>query len=193
MQKPIKIGLAILSAVVVILIITLVVAKFQQKTAPAAAPMPLVIQPPTDMPASQPPIDTTSTDDISSWKTYRNDEYGFEFKYPREFEIQTENFTEGAPGGVIFAVGVGKNILVNVARIEKDLRNWKDHLCAPSGMEPVSSSDMEIVGLKGRTYNDGEVYVVSRNNYQYFLSAFNVNKSVKEILSKILSTFKFIQ
>ena len=25
--------------------------------------------------------------DISSWKTYRNEEYGFEFEYPEDFEL----------------------------------------------------------------------------------------------------------
>ncbi|MFZ2521896.1 MAG: PsbP-related protein [Minisyncoccia bacterium] len=30
---------------------------------------------------------TVPQDDISTWKTYRNEEYGFEFKYPSDWEI----------------------------------------------------------------------------------------------------------
>lgn len=36
---------------------------------------------------------TTSEIDMSDWKTYRNDEYGFEFKYPKDWTMyqQTED------------------------------------------------------------------------------------------------------
>jgi|SRR3989344_2379551 len=30
-----------------------------------------------------------ATNDTSTWKTYRNEEYGFEFKYPKEYELVT--------------------------------------------------------------------------------------------------------
>lgn len=37
----------------------------------------------------------TSDIDTSNWKTYRNDEYGFEFKYPEEWEVK--EFKTGEP------------------------------------------------------------------------------------------------
>ncbi|MFA6215152.1 MAG: hypothetical protein WC768_01115 [Patescibacteria group bacterium] len=35
---------------------------------------------------------TTEEIDISDWKTYRNEEYGFEFKYPEDWKIQEKFF-----------------------------------------------------------------------------------------------------
>ncbi|MEK7621904.1 MAG: PsbP-related protein [Patescibacteria group bacterium] len=35
---------------------------------------------------------TAVTTDSANWKTYRNEEYGFEFKYPADFEIEDRSY-----------------------------------------------------------------------------------------------------
>jgi len=47
-------------------------------------------------------IDPTSQVDTSNWQTYRNEEFGFEFKYPHKWE--TEPVTFESPGENIFSV-----------------------------------------------------------------------------------------
>ncbi len=45
---------------------------------------------------------TTTADQFADWKTYRNDEYGVEFKYPFDADISINNYKNidwGGPGG----------------------------------------------------------------------------------------------
>lgn len=51
-----------------------------------------IVTPPTPEPVVSPestpePTPSDQPIDTSDWKTYRNEEYGFEFKYPREYQV----------------------------------------------------------------------------------------------------------
>ena len=37
----------------------------------------------------EPPVPSTPSVDMADWKTYRNEEYGFEFEYPQDFNLCT--------------------------------------------------------------------------------------------------------
>jgi putative hemolysin len=131
-----------------------------------------------------------ATINTSSWQTYKNDKHGFEFKYPDNLNITEKiNADEGPDFGII--INIGENIIVNVVKIEKGMQNGSDPLSEPNGMDPVSQRDITIAGTKGRIYNDGEVYVVAKNGYQYFLMVSDVKKLEKDLLEKIIPTFKF--
>ncbi|OGI35991.1 MAG: hypothetical protein A2283_17385 [Lentisphaerae bacterium RIFOXYA12_FULL_48_11] len=128
----------------------------------------------------------------NSWKTYRNEKYGFKFEYPGSLKIEVQDFEEeGLPGGIIWGVDLENGVSVSVNEIEKGSRNGVDPLSEPNGMDPVFQEDIKIDGQKARVYNGGEAYVVAKNGYQYFLFLFEPEESDKDVLSKIVSTFKF--
>jgi hypothetical protein len=88
---------------------------------------------------------------------------------------------------------LGKSISVTVNKIEKGLRNGDDPLSEPDGMDPVSQKDTTISELKGKVYNNNQVFVVAKNGYQYYLSRDNESsRDVENLLIQIVSTFKFI-
>ncbi len=56
-----------------------------QKQQSVTTPTPVVTEPVVKEPV---PAPTEEPIDTSDWKTYRNEEYGFEFKYPKEWAIK---------------------------------------------------------------------------------------------------------
>jgi hypothetical protein len=135
---------------------------------------------------------TATPNKTIDWQTYTNNKYGFSFQHPDEFKIRENDFEkEPAPGGIIFVLDVSDNILISVAKIGKDLAKDFDLLAAPNGMDPASQKDVVIEGQKARIYNDGEVYVVAKNGYTYYLQIIDTEKLGRDTLSKIVDTFKF--
>lgn len=144
-------------------------------------------------------------EDITSWQTYRNEEFGFEFKYPSNWGIKdSTEYNNGLPdfdfdllvcdeipctGGV----GFGGNIKVRLM-----------------GYKNINISDQELID---KFTNQGPIQkgkksfgILSFNEYVFsgFKWEITENKEVKVILEKknytredlfnqILSTFKFIR
>lgn len=51
---------------------------------------------PAYAPADNANISQKVSDETADWKTYRNEKYGFEFKYPKYFEIISDNINSGS-------------------------------------------------------------------------------------------------
>lgn len=192
--------IVILGAVVVVLLGTTIFFATNQNQPPKSAPM---AQQPTQ-PSNQQQSNAPSQNN-SGLKTYQNQKYGFSLSYPTSYKIQETNWEqEPQPGGVIYLVQLGdetvadfetdfdKGILVYVAKIEMGLANGTDPLVAPNGMDPVSKKDTMIDGQKARNYNNGQVYTVAKNGYEYLLVlGEQANQLTKDNFAKVVSSFKF--
>ena len=79
MTKTVK----ILIIAIIIIIAGLAVAFWPKQDQPSNTNQPIAVEPDNNQPATttEPEI-ITSDIDTSDWKTYRNEEYGFEVKYP---------------------------------------------------------------------------------------------------------------
>lgn len=66
------------------------------------------------------PVDDTDLLDTSKWKTYRNEEYGFEVKYPEEWKL-LETFEEKGKGTDLYFGDARKNYNQNDTDFSKTI------------------------------------------------------------------------
>lgn len=137
--------------------------------------------------------------DISDWKTYRNEEFGFEFQYPPTWTVKESTYTDKQSfwwGSVVVVSPAGTELEV----YQQGLPGF--------GLEGLDSfvSTATISGIETRrTYwgysykRDEPLFVIfdSLQNKKYVEFEFLIDKyASKEELAnaeKILSTFKFIE
>lgn len=141
----------------------------------------------------------TSTD-MTDWKTYRNEEYGFEIKYPQEIKIDTENDSirfekytprekEGLTPEEFFIVVWESSLLelklnrfINLK--EGILNGYKTHEADDlDGIISPYGPHLLFVRNKG---DSGIVFAIYTSNSGF------VSDSIKNVIDQILSTFKFI-
>jgi hypothetical protein len=142
---------------------------------------------------------STQTQDISNWKTYRNDEYGFEFKYPENWvdegrNIKLQNYFTDQERAVL--------------NIEVDKSDGSTYDYATTAVRQNNCPGDRVIG----NYSDGTLYVLhcsaTSEDYNFVIVHENLdiiklnyhddfpdNVSEEEKLTRfkgIISTFKFI-
>ncbi len=110
---------------------------------------------------------------VEEWKTYRNEEYGFEFKYPGDWELDT-NKGDFSDDQLLFVMGS-----------DQEYFNVYFDSCAQG------TNDWQSGGL-----NEGGSFLNKKVCYKDItlelkVGGMSINKE-KVVLEKILSTFKFI-
>jgi flagellar basal body-associated protein FliL len=144
-------------------------------------------------------------EETANWKTYRNTKYGYEIKYPEDWNSpiesgDTDALTTNYAG---FFKGYIINFSINVYENDKNLslENWweqefydKFTVKYEYSYEGIVSISPVVEALKYKIQRidfEDNCYLISRNQRVYTIY-FSVLPGSEEIL-QILSTFKFLQ
>ena len=132
--------------------------------------------------------------EVEGWKTYMNEEYGFEMKYPEDWQLFQ-------PGLKAFA---GLNLIhLEIFKIEKELFYGGVFLHLFTDYEK-SCEEFQIDDLKSLWFDRGfKEVLVKRRNHQCFTFSYTIDKESKETeevktsfiknFHRSFSTLKFIK
>lgn len=148
--------------------------------------------------------------DVSTWKTYRNEKYGFEVKYPRDLEVRINDATQYKDSLFSFSI-YDKNYKAPLdavgQQVRDELRNIDFYIYPLALKKSIIQSDLSSVGDAGYDKYavtvagfDTEAYILHTIGGLYF-EAFFSSKDVlfvigsfqAELARQILSTFKFLK
>jgi len=138
---------------------------------------------------SQVAIPTVTPDPTANWKIYRNDQYGFEFRYPE---------------GWFITEGMGMEVFLR--RVGSDSFPEMSIQLTPSSSSNLLNQKQESISIDGKNYIkiSGESPVRLSDGSAWFLTHIVINNAGKnyeiqadnfdeKLLNQILSTFKFTE
>src|SRR3989338_8782023 len=117
--------------------------------------------------------DDATKDETADWKTYRNEEYGFEFKYPPEINFNEPNLS--------FYLGGEGNILIDVANANSELGQiYKDSELDENRISLNGQTAWQIKGRGTANFYFIETYV-NQNQYVYHIQYSGPNEHATDI------------
>lgn len=212
--KP-EIKLFVLVAFIAV-VISVGVILLLRTTEPASSPTPTAQQTPPPAPEPQPQPEVLDT---SGWKTYRNDEFGFEVRYPESF--LRKEFPARTNEGV-FGVSLkdkkyqeGHYPTLNVVVIKTSLspREWLEEYYDPAGPPilgdipepPTGYENVEEIAINGipalrfrlLAPSDSSLSTIIQGKpgtlYHVQAISSGLGNFPRELHDQILATFRFIK
>ena len=149
---------------------------------------------------------TTAEIDTTNWKTYRNEQYGFEFKYPKTWVYVSENsgsiklkdneyeyYLEGVATYpvTINIIKVENNFsidkwITDLTKTKNSRDGWVKEISICCGSRAIKSFD--YLGVETTILKDDVMYRVGLKN----LGEQQVNQKVQAVYDGLLQTWEFI-
>ena len=149
------------------------------------------------------PSPTAMPDPTADWQTYRNEEYGFEFRYPGSWEVRNglsyEIFLNpiGAAGKfpeiqiITYTMDIAAEAGLNNLRSyweSYNMENKKIESIVVDGIEGLKVSGLSNLGTSNTPWNIIRIKLVYGDKIYHILS-----DNADMIFNQILSTFKFLE
>jgi len=148
--------------------------------------------------------DTPPTDDTAGWETYRNEEYGFEFEYPPDWEVQELGTYEIEGDSHVVVIPIGEEVPLRIETINVGRESVFDPALPLAG----GIKDTKFAGraakqdicewcITDRYLRNIRITEIQDIPWEEFNEIwYEVNRQTEYLIptfDQILSTFKFIE
>ncbi|MFW6190792.1 MAG: hypothetical protein ACOC49_04005 [Candidatus Bipolaricaulota bacterium] len=163
---------------------------------------------------STPKAETSSSDKLSEWKTFRSEEEGFEFSYPPAGKVQTYSSKERKIVKVNLPVPSGSLLQEKLLliKVKKDFERYVNGLSDPESHKTVYINGRKFVKEKFEEGATGDIYehtvYSTKQGNRFFVLDFvlhstnpeiyespppDFDRSEADVFRKILGTFRFFR